>query len=96
MSQLSDHQQILIKPVLTEKSTDAQERLNSYRFEVAGGANKIEIKGAIEAIFEVKVKNVNTLVRGGKTRRRGANYYVTSTRKIAVIQLEEGQKIDLL
>ena len=96
MSQLSDHQQILIKPILTEKSTEAQERFNSYRFEVAGGANKIEIKAAIEAIFEVKVKNVNTLVRGGKTRRRGANYYVTSTRKISVVQLEEGQKIDLL
>jgi large subunit ribosomal protein L23 len=96
MSQLSDHQQILIKPVLTEKSTEGQERLNSYRFEVAGGANKIEIKEALEAIFEVKVKSVNTLIRVGKTRRRGANYYVTATRKIAVVQLEEGQKIDLL
>ena len=96
MNQVADYRHILIKPVLTEKSTEGQERLNSYRFEVANGANKIEIKSAIEALFEVKVKSVNTLVRGGKMRRRGAHYFTASDRKIAVVQLDEGEKIDLL
>ena len=96
MSLLSDHQQILIKPVLTEKSTTDQERLNVYRFEVAGGSNKIEIRNAVEALFEVKVIKVNTMVRPGKNRRRGASYFMTPSRKIASVQLAEGQKIDLL
>jgi len=96
MSQSQDHYQVLIKPVLTEKSTEETERLNSYRFEVAGGVNKIEIKRAIEAVFEVKVKKINTMVRPGKMRRRGASYFRTSSRKIALVQLKEGDKIDLL
>jgi large subunit ribosomal protein L23 len=96
MSQINDHYQVLIKPVLTEKSTDETERLNLYRFEVSGGANKIEIKQAIESVFEVKVKKVNTMVRPGKLRRRGASYYRTSSRKIALVQLQDGDKIDLL
>jgi len=96
MSQLSDHYQVLLKPVLTEKSTDHLEELNEYRFEVSGGANKIEIKNAIEALFEVKVQRVNTLVRPGKLRRRGAAYFRTSARKIAIVQLKDGDKIELL
>jgi large subunit ribosomal protein L23 len=96
MSQFQDHFEVLIKPVLTEKSTEETERLNSYRFEVSGGANKIEIKRAIEAVFEVKVSKVNTMVRPGKMRRRGASYFRTSSRKIALVQLKEGDKIDLL
>ena len=96
MSQINDHYQVLIKPVLTEKSTDETERLNLYRFEVSGGANKIEIKQAIESVFEVKVKKVNTMVRPGKLRRRGASYYRTSSRKIALVQLQDGDKIELL
>lgn len=96
MSQINDHFQVLIKPVLTEKSTDETERLNLYRFEVAGGANKIEIKRAVESVFEVKVRKVNTMVRPGKLRRRGANYFRTPSRKIALVQLQDGDKIDLL
>lgn len=95
MSQ-SDHYQILVKPVLTEKSTDNTEHLNEYRFEVAGGANKIEIKNAVESVFEVKVNRVCTMIRPGKLRRRGANWYHTDPRKIAVVQLRDGDRIDLL
>ncbi|MDP6850242.1 MAG: 50S ribosomal protein L23 [Planctomycetota bacterium] len=96
MAANSLHYQILLSPVLTEKSTEEQARLNSYRFEVAGGANKIEVRAAIEAVFDVKVKKVNIMVRPGKPRRRGFNSFLGSARKIAVVQLQEGQKIDLL
>ncbi len=92
----SEDYQVILSPVLTEKSTEATERLNAYRFEVSGGANKIEIRQAIESIFEVSVINVNTLVRPGKNRRRGASYFQTPARKIAVVTLKEGDKIDLL
>ncbi|HJM38965.1 MAG TPA: 50S ribosomal protein L23 [Planctomycetota bacterium] len=96
MAANSLHYQILLSPVLTEKSTDEQARLNSYRFEVAGGANRIEIREAVEAIFDVKVKKVNVMVRPGKPRRRGFNSFQGPARKIAVVQLQEGQNIDLL
>ena len=96
MSSLSDHYQILIKPVLTEKSTDHTDEWNEYRFEVAGGANKIEVKNAVQALFDVKVTRVNTMLRPGKLRRRGASWYRTPSRKIAIIQLQDGDKIELL
>lgn len=96
MSTASDHYQILIKPVLTEKSTDNVENFNEYRFEVAGGANKIEVKNAVQAVFDVKVTSVNTMVRPGKLRRRGASWFRTPTRKIAIVRLQDGDKIDLL
>lgn len=96
MSTLSEHYQILLKPVLTEKSTDHGDLLNEYRFEVAGGANKIEVKNAVEALFEVKVTRVNTMLRPGKLRRRGASWYRTPSRKIAIVQLQDGDKIELL
>ncbi|PCH77336.1 MAG: 50S ribosomal protein L23 [Planctomycetota bacterium] len=92
----SQDYQLILSPVLTEKSTEGTERLNAYRFEVHGGANKIEIRKAVESIFEVKVENVNTLVRPGKIRRRGASVFHTPASKIAVVTLKEGDKIDLL
>ncbi len=96
MTSLADYYQIILKPVLTEKSTAEQERLNVYRFEVAGGANRIEIRQAVEALFEVQVASVRTMVRPGKPRRRGAIAYHTPPRKLAVVELKEGHKIDLL
>ncbi|RMH02077.1 MAG: 50S ribosomal protein L23 [Planctomycetota bacterium] len=96
MTSRSQHYQILLRPVLTEKSTEEQHRLNDYRFEVAGGANKIEIRQAVEALFEVKVESVRTMIRPGKPRRRGLNAFHTPPRKIAVVRLAEGHKIDLL
>ena len=92
----SEAYQLILKPILTEKSTSEQERLNSYRFQVASGANRIEIKDAIELLFEVEVDKVNTMLRSGKMRRRGANYFRQPSTKIALIRLKEGSKIDLL
>jgi large subunit ribosomal protein L23 len=94
--QSSEAYEIIQKPVLTEKSTSEQENANVYRFEVAGGANRIEIKQAVEKLFEVKVEKVNTMVRNGKMRRRGASYFRTPSKKIALVQLADGNKIDLL
>ncbi len=87
---------ILLRPVLTEKSTAETERSNTYRFEVATKANRIEISKAVEHVFNVEVETVRTMVRIGKVRRRGRHVYQTSDRKIAVVQLKEGQKIDLI
>ena len=87
---------IVLRPVLTEKSTGEQERLNVYRFEVAAGANRVEIAKAVEDLFEVKVAKVNTMIRPGKIRRRGPRTYHQSATKIAMVQLHEGEKIELL
>jgi large subunit ribosomal protein L23 len=96
MSSISEHYHVILHPVLTEKSTGEQERLNAYRFEVAGGANRIEIAQAVEALFGVSVSSVRTMVRPGKFRRRGARMYQQPPRKIAVVALNEGEKIELL
>ncbi|HEX9793123.1 MAG TPA: 50S ribosomal protein L23 [Planctomycetota bacterium] len=96
MTSTSDYYQIVQRPILTEKTTDEQERLNTYRFEVAGGANKIEICEAIEALFEVKVESLRTQVRRGKPRRRGAHAFETPARKLAIVTLADGDKIELL
>ncbi|KAA3608230.1 MAG: 50S ribosomal protein L23 [Planctomycetota bacterium] len=96
MTQVSDYYRIILRPVLTEKSTEEQERLNVYRFEVAGSANRIEIRAAVEKLFEVEVASVKTMVRPGKPRRRGMNHFLTPAKKIAVVKLKEGHKIDLL
>ena len=93
---LSEAYEIVLKPILTEKSTAEQEVSNVYRFEVAGGANRIEIKQAVELLFDVKVKGVNTLIRDGKLRRRGMTHYRSSSKKIALVKLASENKIDLL
>lgn len=96
MTQVSDYYKIILSPVLTEKSTAEQERLNVYRFEVAAGANRLEIREAIEKIFDVGVDSVRTMIRPGKFRRRGMNEYQLPPRKIAAVKLKEGDKIELL
>ncbi|MFK5954872.1 MAG: 50S ribosomal protein L23 [Planctomycetota bacterium] len=94
--QKAEAYQLILKPILTEKSTAEQERLNVYRFAVAGGANRIEIAQAVEMLFEVKVDSVNTMLRPGKMRRRGASYFQSPATKIALVKLKAGEKIDLL
>ncbi|MDA0666677.1 MAG: 50S ribosomal protein L23 [Planctomycetota bacterium] len=94
--QKSEAYDLILKPVLTEKSTAEQERRNVYRFLVAGGVNRIEIAQAVEMLFEVKVDKVNTMVRPGKMRRRGASYFQSPATKIALVKLKDGEKIDIL
>ena len=83
---------IIKKPVLTEKSyADMAEK--KYTFEVAIGANKTEIKGAIEAIFDgVKVESVNTMRTEGKIKRQGRTQGRTAEVKKAIVTLKKDSK----
>ena len=87
---------IIIRPVVSEKSYAAFDE-NVYTFVVAGDANKIQIRQAIEEIFDVRVTNVNTLNRKGKRKRdrRTGNYGQRPDTKRAIVTLAEGSRIDL-
>jgi large subunit ribosomal protein L23 len=88
------HYDIIRSPVITEKSTEAGE-YNQVMFNVAKRATKPEIKAAVEALFGVKVKAVNTLIRKGKVKRfRGIKGRQSDVKK-AVVTLVEGQSIDV-
>ena len=82
---------IILKPVLTEKGYDVIAD-KKYTFIVAKSANKTQIKIAVEAMFGVDVKSVNTITRPGKLKRMGRNEGYTPTTKKAVVQLTEASK----
>jgi large subunit ribosomal protein L23 len=88
------HYDIIIAPVVTEKATFASER-NQVMFKVAKTATKPQIKEAVEKLFDVKVKRVNTLVRKGKRKAFRGAAGVQSDVKRAVVTLEEGHHIDM-
>ena len=88
------HYDIIRSPVITEKSTQAGE-FNQVMFNVASGASKPEIKAAVEALFGVKVKAVNTLVRKGKVKRFRNSLGVRNDTKKAIVTLVDGQSIDI-
>ena len=82
--------QIIRKPLITEKSSLLKEVGDTVAFEVAIDANKIEIKQAIEKAFDVKVKDVRTMVVAGKAKRFGRNFGKRSNYKKAYVTLAEG------
>ena len=82
---------IIIKPILTEKGYDGIAS-KKYTFQVAKSANKTEIKLAVEKLFGVKVESVNTSNVRGKLKRMGRNEGLTSSYKKAVVQLTEDSK----
>jgi large subunit ribosomal protein L23 len=88
------HYDVIVSPVITEKSTLASES-NQVVFNVAKGATKSTIKAAVEALFGVKVKAVNTLVRKGKLKRFRGMLGRQSDVKKAVVTLVDGQSIDV-
>lgn len=88
------HYDVILSPVITEKSTQVSEH-NQVVFQVAKSATKPAIKAAVEALFDVKVKAVNTLIAKGKTKRFKGVRYVRSDIKKAVITLAEGEMIDV-
>ena len=90
----SSHYDIIRSPVITEKSTMASEQ-DKVVFNVLGTATKPQIKAAVEALFKVKVKSVNTLVRKGKTKVFRGNLGSQSDTKRAIVTLEEGHRIDV-
>ena len=79
--------------VLTEKSNRLRDK-NTVVFEVLRSANKVEIKEAVQKLFNVKVKSVNTLVMRGKDRRMGRGYGRMQNWKKAMVTLQEGSSID--
>ncbi len=88
------HYDIIIAPVITEKATVASE-LNQVLFKVANTATKPQIKEAVEKLFDVKVKSVNTLVRKGKIKAFKGRMGEQSSVKKAIVTLEEGHRIDV-
>lgn len=90
---------ILIKPIITEKATAQSELSNCYTFQVSTGANKIEIKNAVEAAYGVSVEKVRTInVRPDRRTRytkTGIQHGKTNAIKKAFVQLAEGETIDL-
>ena len=88
------HYDVIVAPHITEKSTLLSEN-NAVVFKVANDATKPQIKAAVEAIFEVKVTGVNTIVQKGKTKRwKGKPYKRTDVKK-AIVTLADGQSIDV-
>ncbi len=87
---------LISQPLITEKATDAMEDGGVYVFKVAKSSNKIEIKAAIEEIFDVKVRNVNTAMQRGKRKRIGRSVGFTNSFKKAIVTLVPGHKIDVL
>lgn len=87
-------QQIIRKPLLTEKGTVLRETLNLYSFDVDVRANKHQVKLAVEQLFKVKVLNVRTLNIRGKVKRVGRSVGKRSNWKKAYVTLNEGAKIE--
>jgi large subunit ribosomal protein L23 len=90
---------VIIKPIVTEKSNGLQTKQNRYAFKVDRRANKLEIKKAVEAFYNVSVAEVNTAVLPGKNKSRFTKSgYITGQKpayKKAYITLNEGETLDL-
>jgi large subunit ribosomal protein L23 len=87
--------QVIVRPILTEKSTGQLERLNAYAFVVAKEANKIEIARAVEKLFGVTVEAVRTMHYRGKERRVGRWTGRRAAWKKAVVTLKQGESIEI-
>ncbi len=88
------HYDVIVAPHITEKATLLSE-FNAVVFKVAKDASKPQIKEAVEALYDVKVTSVNTLVQKGKSKRWKGKPYQRSDMKKAVVTLAEGQMIDI-
>jgi len=88
------HYDVIVAPHITEKATLLSEQ-NAVVFKVANKATKPEIKAAVEALFDVSVVGVNTIVQKGKTKRWKGAPYQRSDMKKAIVTLREGQSIDV-
>jgi large subunit ribosomal protein L23 len=86
---------VIIRPLITEKSTHLQNTRNAYAFEVHRDANKSQIRLAVERLFKVRVNDVRTMNRKGKPRRAGHKMATTSEWKRAIVVLAEDSRIEL-
>jgi large subunit ribosomal protein L23 len=90
-----DPYQVVIKPLITEKGTSQNQDLNQYAFQVHNGANKQQIREAVQKIYEVRVMKVRTMKRIGKMKRSGRTHGRTAGMKKAVVTLHPDDNIDL-
>ncbi len=92
------YRNIILRPVITEKSMAEADQLNKYHFHVHPDANKVQIRRAIEALFDVRVTAVNTMNTKGKTRQRSFRHRVgqTAAAKKAIVTLAPGDRIELI
>lgn len=96
---MSNAREIIVRPLVTEKTMRVQEENNTVVFEVVKGVNKVHIKQAVEEIFNVKVESVNVVNCPTKTKRggrRGQYSFTTKAIKKAYVKLKDGYKIDIL
>jgi large subunit ribosomal protein L23 len=91
MSELHD---VLIRPIFSEKTTALQNDGNTYTFEVGESANKLQIKNAVQTLFEVEVEAVRTVIMRGKTKRFGRHFGKRSNWKKAYVRLSQGQSLN--
>lgn len=91
---MNDAYKIIKRPVITEKTNLAKEDTNQLVFEVTMDANKIDVHNAIEALFDVRVLKVQTMVVPGKVKRQGRRWGKTPKWKKAVVKLAPGDTID--
>ncbi|MEG0238896.1 50S ribosomal protein L23 [Anaerorhabdus sp.] len=92
---MSNARDIIIRPIITEKTMKMMDADNKITFEVAKGTNKTQVRQAIEEIFKVKVEQVNILNCRPKQKRVGKYTGTTSAVRKAIVKLPEGQDIDL-
>lgn len=90
-----DDVNVIVRPLITEKGTHFANTRNAYTFEVNKAANKVQIRNAVERLYDVKVREVRTANYKGKPRRRGRHLGHTSAWKKAVVVLDEEYRIDL-
>ena len=93
---MSNARDIIIRPLVTEKTMSSQDGNNTVVFEVAKGTNKIQIRQAIEEIFNVKVDSVNIVNQKPKAKRMGRYLGKTNHLKKAYVKLKDGYNIDIL
>ncbi len=91
----TEPRQVVLRPVVTEKTLRQSERLNAYTFEVHPKANKVQIRAAVQALFNVTVLGVRTDRRAGKPRRVGWSVTTTPQRKRAIVTVKAGETIDV-
>ena len=92
---MRDARDVIIRPVVTERSTIMADEHDAFTFIVAEDANKIDIRHAVETLFDVKVRSVNTMRYRGKWRRVGRSYGRRPSYKKAIVKLAEGERIDV-
>jgi len=91
---MKEAMQIIVKPLITEKSTVQRENSNQYSFRVIPGASKRQIAAAVEELFDVRVKEVRTMRMLGKKKRMGRNIGRRPSWKKAIVTLSDGDTVD--